>query len=380
MENKILIYYSIFNLGGAERSTSKLITKLLNKGYDVEVLLITNGGRFQSQIDSRAKVSWLRSGNYGDKFNSSKNILKIWFLFLYFLIRIEGVIKGFYYRFKSYKVVIIGLHGLSPKFCLKNIKADTYIQFIRNDLKNCDENHKAQNQIKKYGHLINYYVCVSQTALDSFSELFPTLKQKGKKIYNLLQSGVILKKSKEEIENFPKSKESTNILTVCRVQEKSKGVYRMAKVLKELLKLGYNIRWYIIGDGVDFNRLKNHLEDLGLQDRMVLLGAKSNPYPYFKEVDLVAVLSYYEGLCGVVNEAKILERPLIATEFSGVREQITDGVNGFVFENSYGAIVKGMVELLDSPTKLNNTAVNCMPKEITDDDYKVEQLIALFKK
>jgi glycosyltransferase involved in cell wall biosynthesis len=380
MENNILIYYSIFNIGGAERSTLKLISKLLDKGFKVEVLLITNGGVFQNEIDARAKVSWLRSGDFGNIYRENKGVKKAFYFFLYAITRLEAFFKGIFYRFKRYKAVIIGLHGLSPKFCLKNIKADTYIQFIRNDLKNCDENHKAQNQIKKYGYLINYYVCVSQTALDSFSELFPTLKQKGKKIYNLLQSGVILKKSKEEIENFPKSKESTNILTVCRVQEKSKGVYRMAKVLKELLKLGYNITWYIIGDGVDFNRLKNHLEDLGLQDRMVLLGAKSNPYPYFKVVDLVAVLSYYEGLCGVVNEAKILERPLIATEFSGVREQITDGVNGFVFENSYEAIVKGMVELLDRPAKLNNTAVNCMPKEITDDDYKVEQLIALFKK
>jgi glycosyltransferase involved in cell wall biosynthesis len=378
MKENILIYYSIFNIGGAERSTLKLITKLLDKGFNVEVLLITNGGEFQNEIDSRAKVNWLRSGNYGDKFKRSKSILKLWFLFLYLLTRIEEVLKGFYYKFKSYKAVIIGLHGLSPKFCLKNIKAETYIQFIRNDLKNCDQNFKAQNQINKYGHLVDYYACVSQTALDSFSELFPSLKQKGKKIYNLLQSNIILDKSKKEISNFLISKESTNILTVCRVQEKSKGVFRMAKVLKELLRLGYNITWYIIGDGVDFDRFKKHIQDLGLQDKMLLLGAKPNPYPYFKEVDLVAVLSYYEGLCGVVNEAKILERPLIATQFSGVREQITDGVNGFIFENSYEAIVKGMVKVLDSPTKLNNTAVNGMPKEITDDDYKVEQLIALF--
>ena len=111
---------------------------------------------------------------------------------------------------------------------------------------------------------------------------------------------------------------------------------------------------------------------------MILLGAKPNPYPYFKKVDLVAVLSYYEGLCGVVNEAKILERPLIATEFSGVREQITEGINGFVFDNSYEAILKGMINLLEDPLKFTKTAINGMPKEITDDDYKVEQLIALF--
>ena len=149
-KNNVLIYYSVFNLGGAERSTSKLITKLLDKGFKVEVLLITNGGEFQSEIDARAKVSWLRSGDFGNKYAESKGVKKAFYLFLYLITRLEAFFKGIFYRFKTYKAVIIGLHGLSPNFCLKNIKADTYIQFIRNDLKNCDQNQKAQNQIKKY--------------------------------------------------------------------------------------------------------------------------------------------------------------------------------------------------------------------------------------
>ena len=378
MGDKILIYYSIFNVGGAERSTMKLITKLLDKQFEVEVLLITNGGKFQDKIDSRAKVSWLRSGDYGNLYRKNKGLKKLFHLFLYAATRIEEFFKGFFYKFKKYKAVIIGLHGLSPKFCLNNIKADTYIQFIRNDLKSCDQNYKAQNQIKKYGHLVDYYACVSQTALDSFSVLFPNLRLKGKKIYNLLQSNVILEKAKEEINSPIWSTKNTTILTVCRIQEKSKGIYRMASVLEALLKLGYNITWYIIGEGINFNSFKKHLKDSKLENRMVLLGPRLNPYPYFKKADLVAVLSYYEGLSGVVNEAKILERPLIATEFSGIREQITEEVNGFIFDNSYDAILQGMKHLLDNPSKLTKTAINGMPIEITDDDHKVEQLIRLF--
>jgi glycosyltransferase involved in cell wall biosynthesis len=381
MGDKILIYYSIFNVGGAERSTMKLITKLLDKQFEVEVLLITNGGKFQSQIDDRAKVRWLRSGDYGNLYAKNKGLKKVFFLFLYAITRLEEFFKGFLYRFKTYKVVIIGLHGLSPKFCLTNVKADTYIQFIRNDLKKIgDKTHEIKYQFKKYGHLIDYYVCVSQTTLDSFTYLFPELKQKGIKIYNLLQSNVILEKAKEEIIDSNWSKKTTNILTVCRIQENSKGIFRMAKVLKELLNLGYNITWYIIGEGHDFENFKKHLKEMKLEKRMILLGGKSNPYPYFKKADLVAVLSYYEGLSGVVNEAKILERPLIATEFSGIREQITEEVNGFIFDNSYDAILQGMIKLLDNPLRLNKTAVNGMPEEITNDKLKIEKLINLINK
>ena len=77
------------------------------------------------------------------------------------------------------------------------------------------------DQIKKYSKFIDNYVCVSETALDSFCELFPNLKEKGKKIYNLLQSEIIQEKSKENIKDPSWSKENVNILTVCRIQEKS---------------------------------------------------------------------------------------------------------------------------------------------------------------
>lgn len=374
-KDTILFYYSIFNLGGAERSTSKLITKLLDIGYNVEVLLITNGGDFQNKIDSRAKVNWLRSGNYGNLYSKSEGLNKIIYLFLYILTRIESTLKGFFYKFKTYKSVIIGLHGLSPKFCLDNIKSETYIQYIRSDLKKCDQNHKAQNQIKKYGSRINNYICVSQTALDSFRQLFPEIKHKGKRIYNLLEADVIQQKSKEIISDISWDNSFINVLTVCRIQDKSKGIYRMAKILTEFLNKGYKIKWYVIGGGVDYIKFNKHLIKNNLSDDMILLGSKSNPYPYIKQADLIAVLSYYEGLCGVVNEAKILERPLIATEFSGIREQITEGVNGFIVDNNYESIIKGMEFVLKNSSLRLNSGINKMPAEILDDEFKIKQLM-----
>jgi glycosyltransferase involved in cell wall biosynthesis len=377
-KGKVLIYYSVFRLGGAEKSTAKLITKLLDLGYEVEVLLVSNGGEFQSAIDQRAKVSWLRTWNFGDKYQAAKGLKKYWFAFLYLLTRFEEYIKGISYWSKKYKAVIIGLHGLSPEFCFKNIKADTYLQYIRNDLRNCDENGKAQNQIKIFGKRIDHYVCVSQTALDSFQMLFPDLKEKGVKIYNLLEADRILTKSKVEIYDVNFSKDYLNILTVCRVQNRSKGIYRMANVMERLLKDSFKIKWYIVGDGVDFDQFKAFLKERHLSEHMILLGRRENPYPYFLKADVVAVFSYYEGLCGVVNEAKILERPLLATEFSGVREQIKHGHNGYVFENNEEAIYRGVKELLNKPEEFQKTAINEMPESITSDDYKVRELSLLF--
>ena len=152
----------------------------------------------------------------------------------------------------------------------------------------------------------------------------------------------------------------------------------MASVMERLLKDGFKIKWYVIGDGVDFDAFKAFLEERNLSEHMILLGRRENPYPYFLKADVVAVFSYYEGLCGVVNEAKILERPLLATEFSGVREQIKHGYNGYVFDNDEEAIYQGVKELLNQPKEIRKTAMNEMPESITSDDYKVRELSSLF--
>jgi glycosyltransferase involved in cell wall biosynthesis len=375
----ILVYYSIFNTGGAERSTTKLITKFLDRGHKVDVLLISNGGEFQSVIDKRAEVKWLRSGDFGNSYSKAKDFSKFIYLILYALTRLEQLIKTLFYRFKKYDIVIIGLHGLSPEFCLKHIKANKYIQLIRSDLKLCDAEGKASNNVQNFGNQIDHYICVSQTALDSFKSLFPQQKFKAVKIYNLLEAHVILEKAEQLEDTFALDRFSgTSILTVCRIQEKSKAVFRMADVCEELLSRGHDIRWFVIGDGPDFSKLKEYIFKKGLSDHMILMGQRSNPYPYFKSSDLVAVLSYYEGLCGVVNEAKILERPLIATLFSGVQEQIKTGLNGIVVDNNELSILEGMQSLLSNPELLAKIAVNEMPTSITNDDLKIDQFEKLF--
>jgi glycosyltransferase involved in cell wall biosynthesis len=381
MESKkrILIYYSIFNIGGAERSTSKLITKFLDRGHRVDVLLITNGGDFQGQIDSRATISWLRSGDYGSLYSASCGLSKLKYMVLYCITRIEQAFKTVALRSKKYDAVIIGLHGLSPEYCLKNISSKVYIQLIRNDLKLCDTEGKASANVRRFGKHIHFYVCVSQTALDSFRILFPEFKHKALKIYNLLEAPVIKKKSQGDEDTSPIDKCSeTCILTVCRIQDKSKALFRMVDVCEELLSRDHDIKWFVIGDGPDFSKLKEYIFKKGLSEYMILMGQRANPYPYFKSSDLIAVLSYYEGLCGVVNEAKILERPLIATLFSGVQEQIKTGLNGIVVDNNELSILEGMQFLLSNPELLAKIAVNEMPTSITNDDLKIDQFEKLF--
>ncbi|MEK9940548.1 MAG: glycosyltransferase, partial [Methylotenera sp.] len=126
---------------------------------------------------------------------------------------------------------------------------------------------------------------------------------------------------------------------------------------------GYNFRWYIVGDGPDKEKLLALISDLGIENTMILLGKMHNPFPAYLYTDLVAVLSYYEGLCGVINEAKVVGKAVIATEVSGVSEQLTHGKNGWVVRNDQQSIVEAMANLIASPELLAN---------ITNKDYPFE--------
>jgi glycosyltransferase involved in cell wall biosynthesis len=111
-----------------------------------------------------------------------------------------------------------------------------------------------------------------------------------------------------------------------------------------------------------------------MEDSFLLLGQQENPFPYYLHADISATLSYYEGLCGAVNEAKVMGRPVIATRFSGIGEQLVDGVNGSIVDNNEDAIYTGMRRLLTDADLRARLANDILPETIRDDEYKLAVL------
>ena len=69
-----------------------------------------------------------------------------------------------------------------------------------------------------------------------------------------------------------------------------------------------------------------------LQESFRLLGLKSNPYKYLKACDIYAQPSRYEGKSVAIDEAKILCKPILVTNFSTVYDQIEDKKTGVITE------------------------------------------------
>ena len=152
-------------------------------------------------------------------------------------------------------------------------------------------------------------------------------------------------------ETFPDTHfKGKRILTVGRIAEQ-KGYDMAVEVLARLRRDGYDVRWYVIGSGTpeDEEALKLKAIDYNVADMLILLGNTTNPYTYMRDCDIYAQPSRHEGKPIAVEEAKILYKPILATEYLSAREQLSDGNLGEICPISVDGIYEGLKKMLDNP-------------------------------
>ena len=57
-----------------------------------------------------------------------------------------------------------------------------------------------------------------------------------------------------------------------------------------------------MGEGELRNKLQQKIDSLGLKEDFLLLGAKENPYPYYKQCDLYVHATRFEGKSIAIQE------------------------------------------------------------------------------
>lgn len=109
---------------------------------------------------------------------------------------------------------------------------------------------------------------------------------------------------------------------------------------------GLKFKWYIIGNGHLENKIKELIRQEKVEDYFVLLGIRENPYPYIKNCTILIQPSRYEGKSIVLDEAKILAKPILVTAYPTVSDQIKNGKEGIIVPMTPEGIVKGVEKYL----------------------------------
>ena len=169
-----------------------------------------------------------------------------------------------------------------------------------------------------------------------------------KDIYNYIDKQKVIEKAEEKTE-VEFNENDINFVTVTRLVEQ-KGIDRLIEVHKKLIDNKLYHKFYVIGDGPEREKLENMIKKEGIGETFILLGKLDNPYPYIKNANYFCLLSKFEGYGMVIEEAKILNKPVIITD-TAAREAVKEYENSMILENSEKGIYEGIKSIIEKGFK-----------------------------
>ena len=98
----------------------------------------------------------------------------------------------------------------------------------------------------------------------------------------------------------------------------------------------------MIGSGEEYLNLKKMIDKYSLQNKVILLGKKENPYKYLRKADMLLMCSLSEAYPLVVIESLILGIPVFTSEYSSVTEMLKNKYNSYIVKNSFDDIYLGL--------------------------------------
>jgi len=207
---------------------------------------------------------------------------------------------------------------------------------------------------------------VSDEVKTHFLNVYPEYKARTDIFHNLIDQEGIRRRAGEP-GGFRDTYEGMRLLTVGRLTYQK--AYDIAIDAMKLLKdAGIQARWYVLGDGDQRRMLERKIAALGLSEDFVLLGAVTNPYPYYAQADLYIHATRFEGKSIAIQEAQTLGCAVIASDCNGNREQIETGRDGILCELKPEAIADSISELLGDEKKRKRLGMAAAQKVVLQEE------------
>ena len=340
---KILFGITSLTLGGAEKVLVDLANEL-SKKYDVTILTIY--AKFEKKLNSKVKLKSIYDFQFDDMPNFKKKItaLKLLLFKKHFY---KKYIKG------DYDIEIAFLEGPITRLLGVKNKNTRKIAWVHNDItqvfgKDIKAKLKVAIDKKTYGKY-QTLVFVSKDNRDKFTEIYKDVRDEylqpvhKRVIYNYINPQNVIEGAEEKISDNINTG-TVSFLTVARLTTQ-KAIDRIIRVHKKLIDNNFMHEFYVIGDGPEREKLEKLIQELNVQNTFHLLGKKENPYPYMKQAQFFCLLSEFEGYGMVIEEAKILNKPIIITD-TAAREAVQNYENSIIVNNNEDAIYAEIKEVL----------------------------------
>jgi glycosyltransferase involved in cell wall biosynthesis len=391
-KKNLLFVIPSLSAGGGEKSLVNLLTQIDYEKYHVDLFLFNHQGLFMDFLPKQVNILPLPDlyNLFSLPFSQSlqglvkKGKFSVAMSRILFTLKnrtITDISKREQYSWKylakslkslekKYDAAIGFLEKTSTYFCVEKVNASKKIGWVHIDY---DKLGMDPNFDLHYFENLNKIVTVSEECAKIFSNRFPNQLNKVEVIYNIVSPKVIRQMaSQETMDLYKRGKNDTILLTVGRLHYQ-KGLEIAIGSCRKILDLGYNIRWYVIGEGEERENLTRLIKEYNLEHHFFLLGLKANPYPYIKQADIYAQTSRFEGKSIALDEAMILGKPILVTNFSTAKDQVQHGKTGLIVEMNVEDVTRG-IEKLILDKELRNTLTENLTRVELGTEEEIEKL------
>ena len=385
MKKKILFIMPSMFIGGAERSLLGLLEALDYSKVDVSLFLYRHEGEFLKYIPKEVDIlpeideyktfdvsvkSLLFSNKciFGIKRILSKIAIKwnccrkktqagVWMSMQYTARYLQGLLPQITGEYD------LGIMYLGVADTLVNkVNAKVKMTWNHTDYDTLYPDKKMDLEIYKK---INYLVSVSEECNQKVKNFYPEIAEKSIVIENCLAEKLIKEQAKEIVDDFNDNDSFIKLLSIGRYCE-AKNFDNVPAICKKILQQGINLKWYIIGYGSDEALIKQKIKENGMENQVILLGKKNNPYPYMANCDIYVQPSRYEGKCVSVREAQMLEKPVIITKYETSSSQLEDGIDGIIVPLENSACADGIVKVINDKKLQNRLVQECKKRNYSN--------------
>lgn len=223
----------------------------------------------------------------------------------------------------------------------------------------------------------DYIASISPDCKRSFLMLFPSLEKKIIDIENILSPEFVRQQAELLDVSDEMQSDGLKLLSVGRYTQ-AKNYENVPDIARRIVNAGYsNLRWYIIGFGGLESLIRQKIAEVGMENHVILLGKKDNPYPYIKACDIYVQPSRYEGKSVTVREAQILCKPVIVTNYTTAGSQIQDGIDGVIVPLQNEACANGIINVVENKELQDSISVWLSTHDYGN-ECEVEKIYNLF--
>ena len=396
---KILIVSQAMELGGAERALLGLLEYFDTESYDVDLFLMRHTGELLNQIPPNIHLL-PEIKAYASLAVPMMTVLKRG--------QIPVVLGRMYAKMKArQRVRQLGIQGdnaieleyshkytawampqiskvpydlvisfLTPHyFAAQKTKGNQKVAWIHTDYSTVKIDVESERAMWDQ---FDWIASISDAVTSSFLRTFPTLQKKIVLVENVMPTRHIRTLTEQDsVEEEMVDNGPIKLLSIGRFCV-AKNFDNVPEICKLIRDQGHDVTWYLIGYGGDEALIRQKIQEFGMEDYVIVLGKKSNPYPYIKACDVYVQPSRYEGKCVAVREAQMLGKPVIITNYATSASQLEDGVDGVIVPMDSEGCARGIADVLSNVNRMKKLSENCCKRDYSNRD-EVKKIYALIK-